>query len=261
VFRSKTSDEKIKYPIFFINQIGCLSDEKVMSMISRYKRPGGFIQILSLIESSSPSKRDKFLEIIRSESLPWAEAIEQRMISLDKIFSWPDEVVVEIFKGLPLRNMACALQGFSEEQRTRIFNYMSHSEKRKVEDEMGAMKSNPEEFNGTLLKVLEITRKMITDGRIRLDKIDPDLVIPEDFEENLGKNSTPAAFSQKSSESHIEAEKVQEAVHNAQKSGAGGSAELLQLQRVAQALTTENRSLRDEVKVLKSKLEQIRKIA
>lgn len=232
-----------------------------MSMIARYKRPGGFVQLLSLIEASVPSKREKFLEIIKAESLPWAEAIEKRMISIEKIFTWPDQVVVEIFKGLPLRNMACALQGFSKEQQERIFNYMSHSEKRKVQDEMGAMKSNAEEFNGTLFKILEITRKMMTDGRIRVDKIDPELVIPDAFEENLGRGSTPSAFSHKPDESHVEAEKVQAVIHQAQNSSSGGSAEVLQLHKVAQALTTENKSLREEVKMLKSKLEQIRKIA
>ena len=68
-----------------------------MSMLSRYKRAGGFVQLLSLIETSGPSKREKFLEIIRGESSSWGEAIERHSLSIDRIFSWPDEVITEIF--------------------------------------------------------------------------------------------------------------------------------------------------------------------
>ena len=38
-------------------------------MLDRYKKTGGFVQLLMLIETSSASKRDKFLEIIESEGL------------------------------------------------------------------------------------------------------------------------------------------------------------------------------------------------
>ena len=53
-----------------------------MSMISRYKRPGGFVQLLSLIETSTAAKKEKFLEIVRSESESWANAIEQRVLTI-----------------------------------------------------------------------------------------------------------------------------------------------------------------------------------
>ncbi|MAV92028.1 MAG: hypothetical protein CL676_11465 [Bdellovibrionaceae bacterium] len=238
-----------------------------MSMISRYKRPGGFVQLLSLIETSTAAKKEKFLEIVRSESESWANAIEQRVLTMDRIFTWPDNVVTEVFKNLPLRNMACALQGFDAEKQERILQYMSHSERRKIQDEMGAMKSSPEEFNGTILKLLEITRKMISDGQIRVEKIDESMMIPEDFEDKLEKQS-PGAFgggssskSAPSSQGHQTAEKVQEAIHQVQNTAASGSAEVLQLQRMAQALTKENKSLKDENRILREKLEQIRKIA
>lgn len=229
-----------------------------MSMIARYKRAGGFVQLLSLIETSGQAKREKFIDIIRSESEAWADAITKHVISLDRIFSWPDEVVVEVFKGLPIRNMACVLKGISEENRLRVMNFMSHSEKRKVEDEMGSINLNPEEFNGSVVKLLEITRKMISEGQIRLEKVDPELEIPEDIEEMLQKSSTSSAVP-KSPEDR-RAEQVQEAVLKTQNASVN-SPEVLQLQRMAQNLTKENKSLKEENRILKEKLEQIRKIA
>lgn len=232
-----------------------------MSMISRYKRPGGFVQLLSLIETSSQAKKDRFLEIIRNESAAWAEAIEKHSLSLERIFSWSDDTVVEVFKTLPLRNMACALKGISDDNRQRVMNYMSHSEKRKIEDEMGSLNSNPEEFNGTLIKLLELARKMISDGQIRLEKVDPELEIPEDMEERLQKQGGAAGQSPKSTFEERKSEHVQEAISKTQGANSVNSPEVLNLQRIAQALTKENKVLKDENKVLKEKLEQIRKIA
>ncbi len=229
-----------------------------MGMISRYKRSGGFVQLLSLIETSGPTKREKFLEIIRSESPHWAEAIQKHSISMDRIFKWDDQVVIEIFKALPLRNMACALKGIPEEHRTRIFTYLSHSEKRKVEDEMGSLNMNPEEFNGTIIKVLEITRKMISEGQIRLERVDPELEIPEEIEEKLQRLESNHASPHMEDKRH---DQIQEAVLKVQRSGSASSQEVVNLQRMAQALTRENKSLREENKILKEKLEQIRKIA
>lgn len=239
--------------------MGNFSDEFPMSMIARYKRAGGFVQLLSLIETSSQAKREKFIEIIRAESEAWADAIVKHVISLERMFAWPDEVVVEVFKGLPIRNMACVLKGISGENRSRVMNFMSHSEKRKVEDEMGSINLNPEEFNGSVIKLLEITRKMITEGQIRLEKVDPELEIPEDIEEKLQKNS-PSPGAPKASAEDRRAEQVQEAVLKSQNAGIN-SPEVLQLQRLAQNLTKENKSLKEENRILKEKLEQIRKIA
>jgi hypothetical protein len=229
-------------------------------MIARYKRPGGFVQLLSLIETSSAAKREKFLELVRAESAAWAQAIETHSLSMERIFGWSDETVSEIFKGLPVRNLACALKGFAPENSRRIMNYMSHSEKRKVEDEMGSLNANPEEFNGTVIKILEITRKMISDGQIRLEKVDPQLEIPEDFEEKLEKMGGPKAEDKApAAAENRKAEQMQEALLKPQTSGS--SADVLQLQRMAQVLTKENKSLREENRILKEKLEQIRKIA
>lgn len=227
-------------------------------MISRYKRPGGFVQLLSLIETSGQAKRDRFLEIIRAESDDWGSAIERHALSVERIFGWPDEAVVEVFKGLPLRNMACALKGISEVNRSRIMAYLSHSEKRKVEDEMVSVGENADEFNGTLVKLLEITRKMISDGQIRLEKIDPGLEIPENIEESLQKTQGPTLGSKSTFEDR-RTEQLQEAISKPQ--GAGTGSEVANLQRIAQALTKENKSLKDENRILKEKLEQIKKIA
>ena len=40
-------------------------------MIDRYKKKGGFIQLLNLLETSSKAKQDQFLGLISQESKIW----------------------------------------------------------------------------------------------------------------------------------------------------------------------------------------------
>jgi flagellar motor switch protein FliG len=59
-----------------------------MSSISRYKKAGGFIQLVSLIETFGAPKREKFIEMIDAESPVWAKALRDKMLSIERIFSW-----------------------------------------------------------------------------------------------------------------------------------------------------------------------------
>jgi len=43
----------------------------IMSSIQRYKKPGGFLQLLSLIETFGGQKREKFIEMVDAESHVW----------------------------------------------------------------------------------------------------------------------------------------------------------------------------------------------
>lgn len=220
---------------------------------------------MSLLETSSQQKREKFLEIIRQESPSWADALETRLLSMDRIFNWSDDVVAEIFKGLPVRNMACAFKGISPENAERVRNFMGHGEKRKLDDELAGLSVKPEEINTTFVKVIEIARKMIVDGYIRLEKVDPALEISEDIEEKLEQGAGPsvkvASGAQQASSEDKKVEQTQEAILKSQNSGSVTSPEVLQMQRLLQTLSKENKSLKEENKTLKERLEQIRKIA
>ncbi len=235
-----------------------------MSSLNRYKKAGGFVQLLSLIETFGPQKKEKFLEMIGVESLVWGNALREKMLTLERIFSWPDQVVIEVLKSLPLKNMAVVMEGLKDDQKARMMVFFSASEKRKMEDTL-VDKPKPEEINANIIKVVELTRKMMMKGDLRCEKFDGGLLIPEEFEsklEHMGASAIaakiievserPAAAESDASHSHA---------HTAPHAAGVSTAEVGQLQRSLTVMAKENKTLKDEVKVLREKLDQIRRIA
>jgi hypothetical protein len=241
-------------------------------MLARYKKPGGFLQLLSLIESFGPQKREKFMEMIHAEDAVWAEALQTKILTLDRLFKWPEQTLTEIFRVLPTKNLACVIKGISQENADKFLKYLSHAEKRKLEDELGTLDAKPDDIFASVVRVIEVTRKMIKEGDIRLDKVDPEMMVPENFEEKLGAGGAHAQ-PHASSAAHrhaavVETEFVADAQQTAlkKKAEAGeldakAAQEILHLHRTLTAINKENLVLKEELKALREKLEQIRRIA
>src|SRR5665213_991272 len=221
-----------------------------MSSLQRYKKSGGFVQLLSLIETFGPQKKEKFLEMIEAEDKIWAKALRDKMLTLERIFQWPDKTVIEIFKSLPHKNQALALQGLKEDQRARIIAFFSAAERRRLDEIVDESKPKLEDIASNMIKVIEMTRKMLAAGDLRPEKFDAGLLIPEDFEAKLDNQGA---------QYHADAA-VEEAVAH----GAGYSAsqndhlphappatlEMAQIQRALAAVAKENKALKEEVRVL-----------
>lgn len=232
-----------------------------MSSLQRYKRTGGFIQLLSLIETFGPQKKDKFVEMIEAENAVWAKALREKMLTLERILMWPDQYVIEVFKSLPQKNLSLALEGLKLEQRERLLAYFSASERRRLEDLRGGqVDTKPEEISANVLKVIELARKMLIEGNLRPDKFDETLAIPEDYENKLEAYSAiPSSEPKKPAE-----ERATVRAHAPSSStdhSAAPSADVVQLQRTLGLALKENKTLKDEVRILREKLEQIKRIA
>lgn len=204
--------------------------------------------------------------MIEAESHEWAQALREKMLTLERVFSWPDQVVVEIFKSLPAKSQAFALSGMKDEQKAKITPFYSPAEQRRLNDVLTESKPKPEEVQATLFKLVEMARKMITERELNPEKFDASLIIPEDFENKLEASASAKVSADVSA--------AAEAAVNAASSGATGagaqagsgsganhSAEILQLQRTLGTVLKENKALKDEVRNLQGRLEQIRKIA
>lgn len=224
-----------------------------MSSLIRYKKAGGFVQLLSLLETFGPQKREKFLEMIEAESGVWAKALREKMLTLERIFSWNDQIVIEIFKSLPPKNLGLALEGIKPEFKARLLPFFTPSEKRRLDDAIAGATPKPEEVASNLVKVIEMTRKMLLQGDLRAEKFDSGLIIPENFETKL---EGPGDFSNAPTdpqELKIPAQMLDP--------GQAPNLEVVQIQRTLATALNENKTLKEEIKVLRGKLDQIRKIA
>jgi hypothetical protein len=232
-----------------------------MSSLQRYKKSGGFFQLLSLIETFGPDKKKKFLEMIESESPMWAKALRGKMLSLERIFGWNEEVVIDIFKRLPVKQQAYALQGLKDEYKAKIVKFISASEQRRFSDILSEGNPKPEEFQAAVLKIVETTRQLLKDREIQAERFDAELVIPEDYEaklEDAGANAAALAMVPHAPEVTVDAPTV---AASGQPAAPGQAADVYQLQRSLGLVLKENKQLKEEVRTLRDKLEQIRKIA
>lgn len=243
-----------------------------MGMLDRYRKPGGFYQLLSLIETCEPTKQKKFLEIVRQEDPRWADAVRTKMLDMNRIYSWSDETLAEIIGTLQDLTLATAMHGASDAVRNRVYALLSHGRKRKIDDIFETSKPSSGELVSTHLKIIETVRKMAHDGFLRFEKIDPPLHWDEKLEETLLKPSGIIAHAKSIAESppvpasssdfRIEYEDG----HGPEDSVPHGetadiSAEVNMLRKRVNELTKEVAVLRHELSLARGKLEQIKKIA
>ena len=103
-------------------------------MLDRYKKAGGFAQLLKLIETSGAAKQAKFLDLVRQEDPRWWRTIEKKMLNMDRIFSWGEGPVGEIFVRVQELTLVIAKHGISEEHWEMGMKTFSHGQRRRIED-------------------------------------------------------------------------------------------------------------------------------
>lgn len=220
-----------------------------MSMIDRYKKKGGFLQLLNLLETTGGEKREKFLKMIAEENPAWEIELKKKMLTIERICSWNASYLMEIFPHVPVNNLALVISALPPDKQQIFIGAMAFQDRKKVEDFLSDKAHSPGEVNSSMMKLITEIRLMVSMGNLKFEKFDPDLVIPENIEEQLASGKVGLL------------PKDLDAVAPAHGTTTAGSDELLQLRRRIVQLTQENQRLSAENSAMKEKLEQIRKIA
>lgn len=222
-----------------------------MAMVDRYKKSGGFLQLVQVIETCNQKKRDQFMNIITEESPNWAEALNQKCITFDKIISWKAEVILDIMASVNTLAFSAALKSLNPENLDLFLQKLSHQDRKKIELAMQESNPNPNEIFSSVLKVISETRMLMVQGALKAEKIDPNLVIPEEFESILEKNEQSR---QASAPLNFDGPSLNF-------SGGNASVEVDKLQKKLVLLSKEVQMLKQENQVMKDKLDKIKKIA
>ncbi len=239
-----------------------------MGMLDRYKKTkGGFGQLLQLIETSPQKKREQFLALIAEENTIWEEHLRKRLLSVEKIFSWDQQVLSEILSRLQPLTLAVALFGNPSEDTEKLLACLPPITKRKITDMIADSSPSTAEKATCMMKIISEVRGYISQGIVKLEKIDPELYIPENFEDMLASMS--AGFSADvivikcGNSPDFDQNKKPDAFGKpiASTEVVASTPDLDLLKRKMNQLIAEVNSLKNENSQLKDKLAQIKKIA
>lgn len=149
-------------------------------MLARYKKQGGFEQLLNLVETSNPKKQETFLKLIEQESRPTVDMIKEKMLSCDKIFSWEQSFLIEITTQVPMKVLAICLHGRPLEIVNKAIATFTHMQKQEMHAMLNDKKPTPGEIEAANMKLIQTVRGLNKAKVIRLEKIDPKLDFPAD---------------------------------------------------------------------------------
>lgn len=234
-------------------------------MLDRYKKKNGFIQLLTLIETSGKQKQEQFLNLIGQESKSWELGIRKYMFAMDRILGWDVQCRAEIFSRVQPLTLSTVLHGMVPEQVEAMLSCMSISDKRKIIGMIGERNPTPAEKMTCVLKMISEVRAVSLGGIIKLDKVDPEMAIPENIEEILNQQHLNGPVSVEIEEKKTE--DVKETLNfDGPKQEASGSArhhseEVDFLKKKVNHLIAENNTLKHDLNLYRNKLEQIKKIA
>ena len=235
-----------------------------MAMIDRYKKAGGFVQLLQVIETFGPKKREQFMKVIREETPKWAEAIESKMITFEKILSWSPEAIMEISANLSISTFGIALKALPQDQFQKFAEKLGPVEGRKFEKVYQEGTHSSGEISSCIVKLLNETRLMFVSNKLKYEKVDPTLDIPEDIEYNLekgvGKSNKQEGVSTSTGGSLLS---VVSSPANTHSTGnmLGNPNEVDSLRRKIVELNQQVQLLKKDNLFMKDKLDKIKKIA
>jgi hypothetical protein len=242
-----------------------LADLISMGMLDRYKKKSGFVQLLTLIETSGGKKQEQFLGLIYQESPAWEQELRKKMLTANRIFTWPQDVMSEILSRLQPLILCVSLHGRDAEEIGKILSPLPPITKRKLVDQIAELNPSPAEKATCDMKLITEVRAIAASGYIKFEKFDADLFVEENIEERLNHSDTGLAYLSKidiTYNDNTKSSSIKEAMNSSTSAVSGThSQELDLLKRKMNQLAQENSALKQEVHALKDKLAQIKRIA
>lgn len=148
-----------------------------MSTLARFRRTGGLLQLLQLIETSEKDKQTHLIELVSKEDPGWAHLIKVKRLTLERIMGWPDAVVAEVFDSLAPSILSCLYYYGSSKYSGKVERCIPKRMQREYLRVRGQRKPNEQEEWVAQVRLIQVTRERILGGNLRLSAIDPGLEI------------------------------------------------------------------------------------
>ena len=149
-----------------------------MSTLTRFRKPGGFQQLLNLMETSEPAKRETLFKLIASEDPGWARLVLLKSLSFDRIIAWPAEALMEITPYLSDQILVLAFKMARDkngEFGEKWLKSIPPAKAREVREMAMELPMEQGQKNATALKIIQTVRDLDSRGTIKLSNMDPTL--------------------------------------------------------------------------------------
>lgn len=157
-----------------------------MSMLNRFRKPGGFNQLLALVETCDQQKRKSLLDLVGSEDPGWAYLVKVKSISFERILSWPVNVLMEITPHLSDRILMTAYhmaEAMAKSSHSDIHEkWLKSLPAMKAKEILNLAQSsaiNPIEHHSAAVKIIQTVRELEAKGQIRFAQFDPALEVDQ----------------------------------------------------------------------------------
>ena len=153
-----------------------------MSMLNRFRKPGGFQQLLQLLETCEPLKQKNLLHLVGTEDPGWAYLVKLKSLTFERVLSWPVEVLMEITPHLPDKMLATAYQiaesislRSSSKLHEKWLQSLPSMKAREIHEMAKMLPFNAPEQSTTMVKVILVVRDLESKGQLRFSNFDPSL--------------------------------------------------------------------------------------
>ncbi|MGE3974471.1 MAG: FliG C-terminal domain-containing protein [Bdellovibrionales bacterium] len=151
-----------------------------MSMLTRYRKPGGFAQLVLLIEGCNQKKQKQLMDLILVEDKSWHQKIQDNILTREKLLALPPELTNEIFSRVPDKVLSFILHSLTPEQREKATATLTHFKKKALEELMGGAAPSVGDIEAAFMHVFKKVRDLEKDGTISFLKLAPALSLSED---------------------------------------------------------------------------------
>lgn len=150
-----------------------------MSILDKFKKTGGFQQLVQIIEVCEPAKQKAMLQLVGNEDPGWAHLVKVKALTYEKILKWPPNHLMETLYPLDQTQLAALYQHSTAQQQELLFAALHHRQSREIQELALTNNFSEEEFLSSKIRLIQSARECIISGRLDLSLIDPTLIIEQ----------------------------------------------------------------------------------
>ena len=147
------------------------------STLTRFRKKGGFMQLVQLIETCEPGKKENLIHLIASEDPGWAHLVRSKTLSVERILDWPQEILMEILPKLPPSITATLMLSTTDYIREKLEKCIPRSQVLEIREAQDRLRVTAGEKFAASVKLFHVVREMETRGEINFATLDPLLMV------------------------------------------------------------------------------------